>query len=93
MKIKVYAVDQSTGAETFDGECELDEALERDDPEYAIALGQLLTIGRYWVGGGAAALSLLMRVGRKRAAAEDERQRSYDAANARWPLPISDTSE
>jgi hypothetical protein len=61
MKIKIYAVDQNTGVETFDAECDLDEAIERDDPEYAEALDELQKTGRYWVGGGAAALSLLTR--------------------------------
>lgn len=60
MRIRIYAVDQQTGAETVEGECDLTEAL--DDPEYLDALMELEKVGRYWVGGGAAALSLLMRI-------------------------------
>ena len=61
MRIKIYTVNQDTGTETLDGECELHEALDRDDPEYAEALDELHKSGRFWVGGGAAALSLLTR--------------------------------
>ncbi len=62
MRVKSYAIDQDTGEETFEGECDLDEAIERDDPEYHKALVYLETRGRYYVGGGAAQLFLLFRV-------------------------------
>lgn len=41
--------------------CDLDCAIERDDPEYDIALAELAKTGRYMVGGGAAPLFLLKR--------------------------------
>jgi hypothetical protein len=63
MKIKIYTIDQNTGTQTLEGECDLDEALDRDDPEYIEALDALQRQGRYLVGGGAAPLSLLMRGG------------------------------
>jgi hypothetical protein len=59
MKIKIYSVDQSTGEETCTDECDLDEALERGTDEFEEALSDLQQTGRHWVGGGAAALSLL----------------------------------
>lgn len=61
MKVRIYAVNQDTGIETFADECRLDEAIERGDPEYYRALVELTKVGRYWIGGGAAPLSLLMR--------------------------------
>lgn len=41
---------------------ELSECIERDDPEYSLALMCLNHIGRYWGGGGASPLFLLTRV-------------------------------
>jgi hypothetical protein len=62
MMIKQYTVDD-TGGETFEGECALDDCFEVDDPEYQVALSELDASGRYWCGGGAAVLFLLVRAG------------------------------
>jgi len=61
MKIKTYAVNQDTGAETFEGECDLADALEPETEEYGEALDELRHQGRCWIGGGAAQLFLLTR--------------------------------
>ena len=60
MKIKISWDEGST----FDRECNLQDAInpEWDNDEYERARAALSTIGRYWVGGGAHPLGLLMRV-------------------------------
>lgn len=59
MKVKIYDV-ADDGTETFRAECFLGEAFE-DHAEYQNAWFELLRSGRYWLGGGAAPLVLLMR--------------------------------
>jgi hypothetical protein len=65
MRVKIYDTD-ATGAEIFRAECDLAECGLDDngynDDEYAIALYELQNTGRYWIGGGASPLVLLMRV-------------------------------
>jgi hypothetical protein len=65
MRVKIYDVDQATGAEEFRDECELVEAFGdgNADPEYYKAIVELATVGRYWAGGGAAPLVRLVRAG------------------------------
>ena len=64
MKVKVYDISHN-GDETFRAECDHSECFPNDqgynDDESEIALDQLRTSGRYWAGGGAAPLVLLMR--------------------------------
>jgi hypothetical protein len=63
MRVKIFDVDQDTGAETYREHCELIECFPdgRGDPEYWDAVTELVQgPGRYWVGGGAAPLVLLM---------------------------------
>jgi DNA-directed RNA polymerase subunit RPC12/RpoP len=60
MRVRTYDVGQD-GTETLTGTCDLSEALERDDPEYAAALAALQAGGSYRVGGGAAPLVVLRR--------------------------------
>jgi len=62
MRVKVFYVNQDTGDETFWTECSLDETLDRADDEYGDAVWHLQDNGRYWLGGGAAPLVLLLRV-------------------------------
>jgi hypothetical protein len=62
MKVRIYDIERETGAETFTGECELIEAFGDGarDPEYYEAFREIASVGRYWLGGGAAPLVLLM---------------------------------
>jgi hypothetical protein len=62
MRVRIYDVDQNTGAETFVGEDWLGEILEHDDPEYALAEDYLRQVGTYRIGGGAAPLVMLQAV-------------------------------
>ncbi len=62
MRVTTFTVDQDTGAETFEGECELHEALDPSDDEYLEAVLALASRGRHYVGGGAAQLFLMLRV-------------------------------
>lgn len=56
MKIKLYAVNQDTGEQVFEGEKWLDDLFEEGDEELYIAKRELCDVGRYWIGGGAAQL-------------------------------------
>ena len=58
--VKCYAINQATGEETLQGSGYLDDFLPRDDDEYYTASEALKNQGRYWVGGGASQLFLLM---------------------------------
>jgi hypothetical protein len=66
MRIRIYDTDNS-GAETLRCECDFDEAFPchpdhpNDNPERPLAYQELRDTGRYWIGGGAAPLVLLMR--------------------------------
>ena len=64
MRVKVYDYTDN-GAETYRDEYELVECFGdgKADPDYRPALTELATVGRYWIGGGAAPLVLLMRAG------------------------------
>ena len=66
MKVTVYHCDATTGAERPGETCELLDVFGdgREDPEYRPAVAELTKTGRYWLGGGAAPLVLLMRVER-----------------------------
>jgi len=63
MKVKIF--DYTDGSETpvlsEGGECDLRECFPDDDEEYQAALDALKAEGRYWTGGGAAPLVLLMK--------------------------------
>jgi hypothetical protein len=63
MRVRIYDVDQH-GNQTPSGECELVEAFGdgRADPDFLPAADELARAGRYWLGGGAAPLVLLMAV-------------------------------
>jgi hypothetical protein len=60
MIIKLY--DCECGQETLRAECELIECFPDGvaDPEYHAALAELKKTGRFWIGGGAAPLALLI---------------------------------
>lgn len=63
MNVKIYDVN-GYGEETLRSECDLLECFPDGalDDEYLQALAELRDAGRFWVGGGAAPLVLLMRV-------------------------------
>jgi hypothetical protein len=63
MNVKIYDIDADTGAETFRCVAFLADALPTDDDEYGPARDELSRVGRYWIGGGAAPLVLLVRAG------------------------------
>lgn len=48
---------------TFERACDLTDCIDTkwDADTYYAALRELTTVGRYWIGGGAAPLCLLMR--------------------------------
>ncbi len=64
LRVKIYTVDQDTAEEYFEDECWLYEAIDSvNEPELAaIARRELLASGRFWLGGGACALSLMTLV-------------------------------
>ena len=59
MLVKIYEHD-GQGNECYSHECDHSECFDCTDESYA-ALCELKASGRYWVGGGAAPLVLLMR--------------------------------
>lgn len=61
MRVKTYHIDNA-GNETFQSACDHSNCFPDDAEEAALALDQLRHTGRYWTGGGAAPLFLLMRV-------------------------------
>ena len=68
MEVKLYAVDQETGEQRFERVADLAEVLAFDGMDeddlmgmYHEALDEIQRSGRYWLGGGAAQLFLLMR--------------------------------
>lgn len=62
MIIKLYAVDQTTGEESFQTDCYLRDCFDLEDADqlhdYEHCEEQLREHGRVWIGGGAAALFL-----------------------------------
>ncbi len=60
MKIRVYLIDQNTGAETLQSQCGLGELFH--DELLQTAERDLLEVGEHRVGGGAAPLFLLLRI-------------------------------
>lgn len=58
-RVAVFAVDQDSGAETFDGEAWLDDLFEPDDAEKREVEAHLRATGRAYIGGGAAQMFLL----------------------------------
>ena len=56
MRVK-YSYDEGA---TFEAECDLRECYPDDDDAYQEALRELKASGRYWEGGGAAALVLIV---------------------------------
>lgn len=65
MRVKIFRVDQTTGAEILyrtSYASEIVEDNEMSDAEAAEMENALKSAGRYWLGGGAAPLFLLMRV-------------------------------
>lgn len=63
MKVKVYAVDQQSGAETFLHWSEWSDILNDNEMLSDSELDELVKHGRVWIGGGAAPLFLLARSG------------------------------
>ena len=64
MQVRIFAVDQETGAEQYIGAGDLTTTgLDPETDEYRDAAYELRRNGRVWVGGGAAQLFLLMREG------------------------------
>ena len=65
MRVRIYAVDQTTGVETLEATAvDLSECFpDRDDPERLEAQNELERAGRVRIGGGAAQLFLLTREG------------------------------
>ena len=61
MRVRCYDVDED-GGERLRTECELDECYPDDPETLARASNELERAGRYWDGGGAAPVVLLMRV-------------------------------
>lgn len=61
MRVKIYDFDDK-GNEILRGESSLRDCFPSDAQEQYIAALSLRTYGRYWAGGGAAPLVLLMRV-------------------------------
>lgn len=59
MNVKI--IDVANGIETTRSECDLRECFPDDETEYYVAKGALNKEGRYWTGGGAAPLVLLMK--------------------------------
>lgn len=60
MRVKISYDEGST----FVAECDLTDCFPdfQDDMDYFHALDELSRVGRFWAGGGAAPLALLMRV-------------------------------
>ena len=63
MKVRVYDCDGS-GGETPRCECELRECFPDEIEEFYRAEAEIKRSGRYWVGGGAQPLTLIMGVER-----------------------------
>ncbi len=63
MKVRVYAVDQDTAEETFEGERWLTDIIDTEESreEYEATAARLAKVGSTYVGGGAAQLFLLYR--------------------------------
>jgi hypothetical protein len=64
MMIKLYSVDYSTHGEAFEWEGHAREFADNNGmcaAEYAAMCGELAKSGRFWVGGGAAPLFLVVR--------------------------------
>lgn len=55
MKVKLYAVNQDTGAESFERECDVADLFEDSDECWNVTR-EVKEHGRCWIGGGAAQL-------------------------------------
>jgi len=73
MRIKITDDNEATWRE-----CDLRDAFPDDDEEYEAAHAELTQTGRYWAGGGAAPLMLIMRV------RESDPMAALKADVARW---------
>lgn len=63
MRVRLYEVDQTTGAmDLVDADCDLEQCFADDRTEYHSTKAELEKIGRAWVGGGAAQLYYLSRI-------------------------------
>ena len=62
MRVKIFDIDHN-GNETFRDLGHLDECFPERDAEYYRAMVQLRMVGRYWGGGGASPMFLLLRDG------------------------------
>ena len=60
MKVKTYEI-TANGSEIFLAHCDHSDCFPDDDAEREECLRRLRCDGRYWAGGGAAPLTLLMR--------------------------------
>lgn len=65
MRVHIYDYSgvrpDNSGTYDYLGECELTEALPEPNEESALAFQGLRDHGRYWIGGGASPLILLVR--------------------------------
>lgn len=59
MKVRIY--DYETGEEVYRCTCDVAECFPDDDDTLRAAVSELMTTGRYWAGGGAAPVVLLVR--------------------------------
>ena len=64
MQVRIYDIDDKDN-ETFRAQCELRDCFPDDDSEFEAALDYLCRVGRYYAGGGAAPLTLLMLADRE----------------------------
>lgn len=62
MKVKVYDIDKDDYKETLRTTCDLVECFPDRDAAYYVAIMELNRMGRCWCGGGAAPMTLLMKV-------------------------------
>jgi hypothetical protein len=63
MIVKVFTVNQDTGAQTFVHHSELRDCFpddDQNDTEYQNARDEIGQVGRAWIGGGAAPLFLVV---------------------------------
>lgn len=57
MKVKLFSVNQETGAETLERICEVQDMFEDENEAYSVNM-EIKASGRAWIGGGAAPLFL-----------------------------------
>jgi hypothetical protein len=63
MRVNIYDIDNRGTERLRAASVELSECIDRTDKEYVQALNQLNHMGRYWGGGGASPIFMLIRTG------------------------------